>query len=279
MSTAMTEADRIRVSDDLVGVTADLVSAMLKSKMVTKERLPDYVRDIHRALIDISFDSLSVIGKLDASIGASASVSPPSERRLPSAESISQAVHQLLDKSSSTTVFEPPVPYQVRVPQTSPRPAVKPQPVEAKSVPDAPTAKVERTEGKPASAKPAPPKSVQAVLPLEEAAPSATKAWSGEERRSRPIKKKIKQIIETMLPPRLSSIEEAVTLDYIVCLEDGRRVKDLGEHLAKIGVTVDAYREKWKLPAEYPMMAPNAIAKRAEVYEIDLVTGKISKSR
>ncbi len=274
MSTAMTEADRIRVSDDLVGVTTDLVTAMLKSKMVTKERLPDYVRDIHSALIDISFDSLSIIGKLDASIGAAPSVSPPSERRLPSAESITQAVNQLLDRSSSTTVFEPPVPYQVRVPQTSPRPAVKPQPVEAKSVPETPKAKVERTEEKPAA-----PKALQAVLPLEEVAPPATKPWSGEERRSRPIKAKTKRIIETMLPARLSSIEEAVTLDYIICLEDGRKVKDLGDHLAKIGVSVDAYREKWKLPAEYPMMAPNAIAKRAEVYEIDLVTGKISKSR
>jgi predicted transcriptional regulator len=119
---------------------------------------------------------------------------------------------------------------------------------------------------------------VQSVLPLEETAPTA-KQWSGEERRARPIKAKTKQIFDTALPPRLSSIEEAVTLEYIVCLEDGRKVKDLAEHLAKIGVTVDAYREKWKLPAEYPMMAPNAIAKRAEVYEIDLVTGKIGKSR
>lgn len=276
MSPAMTEADRIRVSDDLVGVTTDLVAAMLKSKMVTKERLPDCVRDIHSALIDISFDSLSIIGQLDAAIDAApaAPAAPaPSERRLPSPESISQAVSQLLDRSSST-VFEPSVPYQVRVPQTSPRPAAKPQPVEAKSVPAAPKSRIDRTEAKPAS-----PKLVQAVLPLEEVAPPAEKPWSGEERRSRPIKAKSKQVFETTLPPRLSSIEEAVTLDYIICLEDGRKVKNLGEHLAKIGMTADAYREKWKLPAEYPMMAPNAITKRADVYEIDLVTGKISRSR
>lgn len=275
MSPAMTEADRIRVSDDLVGVTTDLVAAMLKSKMVTKERLPDYVRDIHSALIDISFDSLSILGKLDASVGSVPPSPPPAERRLPSSASISQAVHQLLDRSSSTTVFEPPVPYQVRVPQTSPRPTARPQPVEAKSIPESPKRKIELPEEKAVSPKP-----MQAVLPLEEVAPAPrAKAWSGEERRSRPLKAKSKSIFDPTLPPRLSSIEEAVTLDYIVCLEDGRKVKDLREHLAKIGVTVDAYREKWKLPAEYPMMAPNAIAKRAEVYEIDLVTGKISKAR
>lgn len=269
MSPAMTEADRIRVSDDLVGVTTDLVAAMLKSKMVTKERLPDCVRDIHSALIDISFDSLSIIGNLDEPEAAPA----PSERRLPSPNSISQAVSQLLDRSAST-VFEPSVPYQVRVPQTSLRPAAKSLPIEAKAIPAAPVSKIERTEAPPASLKP-----MQAVLPLQEVAPPADKPWSGEERRSRPIKAKSKQVFETTLPPRLSSIEEAVTLDYIICLEDGRRVKNLREHLAKIGMTVEAYREKWKLPAEYPMMAPNAIMKRADVYEIDLVTGKITRSR
>lgn len=277
MSPAMTEADRIRVSDDLVGVTTDLVAAMLKSKMVAKERLPDCVRDIHSALIDISFDSLSIIGSLDDALDEPAAAPVPSERRRPSPEAISQAVSQLLDRSSST-VFEPSVPYQVRVPQTSPRPAAKPVSVESRTIPAEPKSKIERTEAKSSSPKP-----MQAALPLEEVAPPvappADKPWSGEERRARPIKAKSKQVFETTLPPRLSSIEEAVTLDYIICLEDGRRVKNLGEHLAKIGMTADAYREKWKLPAEYPMMAPNAIMKRADVYEIDLVTGKITRSR
>jgi predicted transcriptional regulator len=270
----MTEADRIRVSDDLVGVTTDLVSAMVRSKMVSKERLADYVRDIHSALIDISFDSRAIIHKLEGTVGTVSPAPQPTERKLPSPDSIKAAVDQLLDRSSST-VFEPAVPYQVRVPQTSPRPAPRPQPPEAKTLPQ-PAKKVAKAEEKPAPQPSVQP--VQSVLPLEETAPTA-KQWSGEERRARPIKAKTKQIFDTALPPRLSSIEEAVTLEYIVCLEDGRKVKDLAEHLAKIGVTVDAYREKWKLPAEYPMMAPNAIAKRAEVYEIDLVTGKIGKSR
>ncbi len=271
MSPAMTVADRIRVSDDLVSVTADLVSAMLRSKMVSKDRLPDHVRDIHSALIDISFDSRSIVEKLETAAGVSPAAPVAPERRQPSQESIKQAVSQLLDRSSST-VFEPPVPYQVRVPQTSARPAPRPpQSTETTAAPPV------RSQPAPQETPAVPP--VQASLPLEEAAPAPIGPWSGEERRARPIKSKSKQIFETVLPPRLSSIEEAVTLDYIICLEDGRKVKDLGEHLAKIGMTPDGYREKWKLPAEYPMMAPNAITKRADVYEIDLVTGKISKSR
>lgn len=58
-------------------------------------------------------------------------------------------------------------------------------------------------------------------------------------------------------------IEESVTRDYIICLEDGRRFKMLKKHLkARYNMTPEQYRAKWNLPAEYPMVAPSYAAKR-----------------
>jgi predicted transcriptional regulator len=54
--------------------------------------------------------------------------------------------------------------------------------------------------------------------------------------------------------------------DYIICLEDGKRFKSLKRHLAvHYGLTPDAYREKWGLPRDYPMVAPNYAAQRSEL--------------
>lgn len=58
-------------------------------------------------------------------------------------------------------------------------------------------------------------------------------------------------------------IEESVTRDHIVCLEDGRRFKMLKKHLkARYNLTPEEYRAKWNLPADYPMVAPSYAAKR-----------------
>lgn len=53
-------------------------------------------------------------------------------------------------------------------------------------------------------------------------------------------------------------IEESVTPDYIVCLEDGKRMKMLKRHLAnEFNLSPAQYRAKWGLPDDYPMVAPN----------------------
>ena len=52
--------------------------------------------------------------------------------------------------------------------------------------------------------------------------------------------------------------------DYIVCLEDGKKLKMLKRHLqTSYGLSPDAYRTKWGLPREYPMVAPNYAATRS----------------
>lgn len=52
-------------------------------------------------------------------------------------------------------------------------------------------------------------------------------------------------------------IRKSVNPDYIICLEDGKKFKSLKRHLATShGLTPSEYREKWGLPADYPMVAP-----------------------
>ncbi|WP_304610434.1 MucR family transcriptional regulator [Polymorphobacter sp. PAMC 29334] len=59
------------------------------------------------------------------------------------------------------------------------------------------------------------------------------------------------------------SIRSSVKPDYIVCLEDGKKLKMLRRYLmTSYGMTPDAYRAKWKLPADYPMVAPAYAEKR-----------------
>lgn len=60
-------------------------------------------------------------------------------------------------------------------------------------------------------------------------------------------------------------IRKSVTPEYIVCLEDGKKLKMLKRHLrSTYGMTPDEYRSKWGLPPDYPMVAPNYAAQRSE---------------
>jgi len=60
-------------------------------------------------------------------------------------------------------------------------------------------------------------------------------------------------------------VKKSVTPDYIVCLEDGKRLKMLKRYLrGKFDLSPDDYRRKWGLPRDYPMVAPNYSTKRSE---------------
>ena len=61
-------------------------------------------------------------------------------------------------------------------------------------------------------------------------------------------------------------IKKSVTDDYIVCLEDGKKLKMLKRHLMTVyGMTPEDYRAKWGLKHDYPMVAPNYALKRREL--------------
>jgi len=60
------------------------------------------------------------------------------------------------------------------------------------------------------------------------------------------------------------SVRRSVNSDYIVCLEDGKKLKMLKRHLrAAYGMSPDEYRAKWGLPSDYPMVAPNYALQRS----------------
>ena len=62
------------------------------------------------------------------------------------------------------------------------------------------------------------------------------------------------------------SIRASVKPDYIVCLEDGKKLKMLKRHLmVHFNLTPDQYRAKWNRPADYPMVAPNYALQRQEL--------------
>ena len=61
-------------------------------------------------------------------------------------------------------------------------------------------------------------------------------------------------------------IKKSVTDDFIICLEDGKKLKMLKRHLkSAFNMTPEEYRQRWGLPPDYPMVAPNYAAKRQEL--------------
>ncbi len=60
-------------------------------------------------------------------------------------------------------------------------------------------------------------------------------------------------------------VRRSVMADYIVCLEDGRKLKMLKRHLkSAYNLTPDEYRSRWNLPPDYPMVAPNYAQRRSD---------------
>jgi predicted transcriptional regulator len=62
------------------------------------------------------------------------------------------------------------------------------------------------------------------------------------------------------------NIKRSITPDYLICLEDGKKFKSLKRHLrTHFSLTPEQYREKWGLPADYPMVAPNYATSRSKL--------------
>jgi predicted transcriptional regulator len=62
------------------------------------------------------------------------------------------------------------------------------------------------------------------------------------------------------------AVRKSITPEYIVCLEDGKKFKSLKRHLrTHYNLSPEEYREKWELPHDYPMVAPNYAAARSQL--------------
>ena len=77
------------------------------------------------------------------------------------------------------------------------------------------------------------------------------------------------------------SVKKSVQPDYIVCLEDGRKLKMLKRYLrSRYKLSPSEYRERWNLPPDYPMVAPNYAQKRSDfAKKIGLGKGEGHKGR
>lgn len=74
------------------------------------------------------------------------------------------------------------------------------------------------------------------------------------------------ETVEEAKPEPAVSIRASIKPDYLICLEDGKKMKMLKRHLkTAYDMTPEEYRERWNLPADYPMVAPNYAATRREL--------------
>ena len=72
--------------------------------------------------------------------------------------------------------------------------------------------------------------------------------------------------LEQAAPEPAVSVRTSIKHDYVVCLEDGKKLKMLKRHLAtRYNLTPDQYRARWSLPADYPMVAPAYAEKRRDL--------------
>ena len=84
--------------------------------------------------------------------------------------------------------------------------------------------------------------------------------------------------VEEELVPAVA-IRSSIKPDFLVCLEDGKKLKMLKRHLkTAYNMTPDEYRQRWGLPSDYPMVAPNYAAQRSKLAkEIGLGTRRGKK--
>jgi len=74
-------------------------------------------------------------------------------------------------------------------------------------------------------------------------------------------------------------VKKSIAPDYLICLEDGKKLKMLKRHLkTSYGLTPNQYRDKWGLPSDYPMVAPNYAASRSALAK-DIGLGRRSRLR
>ena len=71
---------------------------------------------------------------------------------------------------------------------------------------------------------------------------------------------------EAAEPRPAVNVKKSITPDYLICLEDGKKFKSLKRHLrTHFNLSPEQYREKWGLPADYPMVAPNYASARSSL--------------
>ena len=72
-------------------------------------------------------------------------------------------------------------------------------------------------------------------------------------------------VVHAEAPKPAIPVKKSITADYLICLEDGKKFKSLKRHLrTQYNMSPEQYREKWGLPPDYPMVAPNYAEARSQ---------------
>lgn len=86
--------------------------------------------------------------------------------------------------------------------------------------------------------------------------------------------------VELEQPKPAVTVRRSITPDYLICLEDGKKFKSLKRHLmTHHQLTPQQYREKWSLPVDYPMVAPNYSATRSSLAKTSGLGRKAAPAR
>jgi predicted transcriptional regulator len=73
-------------------------------------------------------------------------------------------------------------------------------------------------------------------------------------------------VVPAEAPRPAIPVKKSITADYLICLEDGKKFKSLKRHLrTQYNMSPEQYREKWGLPPDYPMVAPNYAEARSQL--------------
>lgn len=261
----------------MLPLTIDLISLYLKNNAVPSDAMGSLVSGVHSALLGSARDA-AVVDDLDLKISfldRSTSSTPTDESVAPSPvkEEEGRSLSSLMSSLGLTYEKVRHVP-RGRPPELSPASAApEPEtPTQAFVEPSVPAPKP--SEPVPAKAKKAASPSIarQAELPFTAPPQPAPKQAVSQ---TKPAKTGNRVLVNGHpLPLRMKTTDDAIQMKHIICLEDGKKVRDLAEHLKQNHkMTPSEYKKKWGLPSEYPMQSPNAILSSAQVFEVDFTTG------
>jgi predicted transcriptional regulator len=98
-------------------------------------------------------------------------------------------------------------------------------------------------------------------VPLEQVSSLLTRIYNSLKDTPKPVSSRISPPLLPAVP-----IEESVTEDHIICLEDGKKLQMLRRHLSTVyGMTPEQYKERWGLPQNYPVVAPSYAKRRSQI--------------
>lgn len=267
-------SETIKAASTLVPHTVEIVTTYLQQSPLPDEQVSELVKGVHGALLDILVDTRAINALRNWSLKRNDAFDARAEARaFMSRMASSSARPRFAAAAPAVPAGGSPMGPLRKVPtsevtETVSDSVVVPFPSDKvrRDTPSAPVIK------QPVEETPETPKTVSGAASPAQELGDATVEVRPFQKPAKP--RQIELPITAPIPPKGVTVQNSVGMDYVICLEDGRKVRDLVQHLAEHhDMTPDAYRAKWGLPREYPMHPPSVILKRGTQFELAPVTG------